>query len=238
MSVPQRLKVYEFKEKGISTENCMELLNYFKQLKGKYQMMYENTHIFVTGIFRELTNQKKMELVKLFNQEFDLHFNIISHGIENYYLGRAMENDYNNKKVLVINMGGKTTELVTINQNKITERQNLKIGVADLLDKFSKANESISKVSIEEVQELVKEKLNGVSFQENYNCAIFTSGEERFELLTGFPLEKNTLFEDGIHKYMIDINQYIEASKKVFFEITLEQLYDLMPQNPKWMELA
>ena len=69
------------KTEGISKENQNELLNYLKSLKEKYNLRYENTHIFVTGIFRELTFEKKQELVKLFNNELDLHFNIISHGI-------------------------------------------------------------------------------------------------------------------------------------------------------------
>ena len=226
------------KTEGISEQNKTELLNYFKELKEKYHLLYENTHIFVTGIFRELSPMKKQEMVKIFNDTLDLHFNIISHGIENYYLGTAMENDYNNKKVLVINMGGKTTELVTFEQNKITKRQNLTIGVADLLNKFPKANESISKVSVEEVEDFVRDRLKEITFEKDYNCAIFTGGEERFELLTNFPLEQNTLFQDGIHKYMISTENYVEASKKVFFEYTLEQLYDLMPQNPKWMDGA
>ena len=42
-------------EEGISKENETELLNYFKELKTKYNMVYHNTHIYVTGIFRELT---------------------------------------------------------------------------------------------------------------------------------------------------------------------------------------
>ena len=226
------------KTEGISEQNKTELLNYFKELKEKYHLLYENTHIFVTGIFRELSPMKKQEMVKIFNDTLDLHFNIISHGIETYYLGTAMENDYNNKKVLVINMGGKTTELVTFEQNKITKRQNLTIGVADLLNKFPKANESISKVSVEEVEDFVRDRLKEITFEKDYNCAIFTGGEERFELLTNFPLEQNTLFQDGIHKYMISTENYVEASKKVFFEYTLEQLYDLMPQNPKWMDGA
>lgn len=226
------------KTEGISEQNKTELLNYFKELKEKYHLLYENTHIFVTGIFRELSPMKKQEMVKIFNDTLDLHFNIISHGIENYYLGTAMENDYNNKKVLVINMGGKTTELVTYEQNKITKRQNLTIGVADLLNKFPEANESISKVSVEEVEDFVRDRLKEITFEKDYNCAIFTGGEERFELLTNFPLEQNTLFQDGIHKYMISTENYVEASKKVFFEYTLEQLYDLMPQNPKWMDGA
>ena len=80
----------------------------------------------MTGIFKNLIQIRKQELVKLFNDKFDLHFNIISHGIENYYLGKAMENNYNDKKVLIINMGGKTTELVTYVGTKITDTMKFK----------------------------------------------------------------------------------------------------------------
>ena len=80
-------------------------------------------------------------MVKLFNEKFDLHFNIISHGIENYYLGKAMQNDYNDKKVLIINMGGKTTELVTFVGKDITGTKNINVGVAELLNNFDKVND-------------------------------------------------------------------------------------------------
>lgn len=225
-------------EDGISKENETELINYFQELKSKYKMEYHNTHIFVTGIFRELSNLKKHYMVKLFNDKFDLHFNIISHGIENYYLGKAMEHDYNNKKVMIINMGGKTTELVTFDKGSITARENLKIGVADLLNGFPQVNEEISACSVEEMDEFVKNKLKDISFDEDYDCAIFTGGEERFEKLTNFNLVPNTLFQDGIHKYMLSLEDYIEGTERVFDTITLSELYKLMPGNPKWMDGA
>lgn len=225
-------------EKGISEYNIKELLTYFEYLQGKYDFKYENTHIYVTGIFRKLNYEKKQEMVKLFNDKFDLYFNIISHGIENYYLGCAMQNDYNNKKVLIINMGGKTTELVTFKGSKIIDTKNLNIGVADLLNNFDKVNDSISGNTIEEMDNYIFEKIKDVEFDKDYDCAIFTGGEERFELLTNFNLVPNTLFNDNIHKYMVSIEDYIEGSKKVFFEITMDELYKLMPENPKWMDGA
>ncbi len=225
-------------EKGISKNNLQELCAYFTELKEKYNLKYYNTHIFVTGIFRNLVSKRKQELVKLFNDKFDLHFNIISHGIENYYLGKAMENDYNGKKVLIINMGGKTTELVTFVGNKITANQNLNLGVADLLNNFSKVNDTYSGDTIDEMSNFVSEKLQDLKLDNDYDCAIFTGGEERFELLTGFNLVKNTLFDDNIHKYMVSLEDYIKGTEKVFYNITLSELYNLMPSNPKWMDGA
>lgn len=225
-------------ERGISDTNLNELCAYFEKIKEKYNLRYENTYIYVTGIFRNLINDRKVELMCLFNDKFDLHFNIISHGIENYYLGKAMQNDYNNKKVLIINMGGKTTELVTFVGNKITDTKNLKVGVADLLNAFPKVNEPSSAATVEEMDDFVAEKLKNLTLDTDYDCAIFTGGEERFELLTNFNLVENTLFNDNIHKYMVSLEDYISGTEKVFYDITLEELYDLMPSNPKWMDGA
>ncbi len=225
-------------EKGISENNLKELCDYFTKIKSKYDLKYDNTHIYVTGIFRNLILQRKQDLVKLFNNQFDLHFNIISHGIENYYLAKAMENDYNSKKVLIINMGGKTTELVTFVGSKITNTKNLNLGVADLLNNFDKVNEKYSGNKVEEMEDFVREKLLDIKLDQDYDCAIFTGGEERFELLTGFNLVDNTLFNDNIHKYMLSLEDYIKGTEKVFNEISMEELYDLMPSNPKWMDGA
>ena len=225
-------------EKGISESNLNELCDYFEKIRLKNNLKYYNTSIFVTGIFRNLIPEKKQELVKLFNDKFDLHFNIISHGIENYYLGKAMENDYNGKKVLIINMGGKTTELVTYVGTKITDTKNLTIGVADLLNNFRRVNERYSGDTVEEMEKFVAERLSDIKLDKDYDCAIFTGGEERFELLTGFHLVENTLFNDNIHKYMLCLEDYITGTKKVFYDISLEELYALMPSNPKWMDGA
>ena len=225
-------------EKGISKNNLKELCDYFEEIKNRYDLKYYNTNIFVTGIFRNLTQERKQDLVKLFNEKFDLHFNIISHGIENYYLTKAMENDYNNKKVLIINMGGKTTELVTFVGDKITDTKNLTIGVADLLNNFDKVNDKYSGDTVEDMEKFVAQRLSNIKLDNDYDCAIFTGGEERFELLTGFNLVNNTLFDDNIHKYMLSLEDYIKGTKKVFYNISLEELYELMPGNPKWMDGA
>jgi len=224
--------------KGLSEINRKDLFEYFQDLKTTYNLRYENTHIFATGIFRSLCYEAKRELVTYFNDSFDLHFDIISHGIENYYIGKAMENDYSNKKVMIINMGGKTTELITFENNKITDRMNINTGVGELISTFPNVNDSLSTVTIEEINDFVKEKIKDIKFDIDYDCAIFTGGEERWQKLTKYNIVPNTLFDDGIHKYMISYDDYISGSQKAFFEITMEELYNLMPKNPKWMDGA
>ena len=223
---------------GISDENMNEMLEYFDNIQTKYGLRYDNTHIFVTGIFRNLSDLKKQEMVRFFNDRFDLHFNIISHGIEAYYLGKATEHDYNGKKVLIINMGGKTTELVTFIGDKLTDTKTVNVGVADILNNFDKINEEYSGNTVEEIEAFTEEKLSSLEIDADYDAAIFTGGEERFELLTNFNLVENTLFIDNNHKYMVSLDDYIRGTKRVFDEISINELYELMPGNPKWMDGA
>lgn len=225
-------------ENGISEDNKKALYDYYQELKAKYKLNYENTYIFATGIFRNLTQDQKRSILKSFNDKFDLHFSIISHGIENYYLGKAMDNDYQNKKVMIINMGGKTTELVTFKDNVIIDRKNLKIGVADLLSEFPNSNDKYSTAKIEDMVNFVKDRIVDEKFDNDYDCAIFTGGEERFEKLTGYNLVDNNIFNDGIHKYMVSFEDFVKGNNKIFFEITMDELYAMLPQNPKWMDGA
>lgn len=225
-------------ELGITEASIKELKEYISDLSDRFLMTLENTQIFATGIFRQIPESQQLALKRIFIEEFDLYFNIISHGIENYYLGKAMEADYNGKKVMIINMGGKTTELVTFENNKITKRHNLKVGVADLLNAFPNSNDTYSTAKIEDMVAFVKGKIEGETFDTNYDCAIFTGGELRFEKLTNYALEPNDLFSDGIHDCKVSFENFVKGNQHIFFELTLQQLYDLMPQNPKWMDGA
>lgn len=224
-------------EKGISQENKKELLDYFNLLKEKYNFNINNTNIYATGIFRKMHSEIKAEFIKNFKSKINLNFSIISHDEENKYLELAMKHNYNNKKVLIINMGGKTTELVTFSSGEVIDRRNIEIGVAELMNKFSQANDKYSSVPIEEVVEYTNTQITE-EFDTDYDCAIFTGGELRFEQLTGYNLVKNTLFDDNIHKYMISYQDFVKGNQKIFFELSIQELYNLMPQNPKWMDGA
>ena len=127
---------------------------------------------------------------------------------------------------------------LTFVENKITDTKNLTIGVADLLNNFDKVNEEYSGNTIEEMERFVAKRLVDIKLDKDYDCAIFTGGEERFELLTGFHLVDNILFDDNIHKYMLSLEDYIKGTEKVFSNMTLKELYALMPNNPKWMDGA
>jgi hypothetical protein len=225
-------------ESGLGKERKEELFFYFEELKNKYSLNNDNTEIYATGIFRKLNDELRLNLIFEFKESIDIEFNIISHDKENYYLEKAMEGDYNNKKVLIINMGGKTTELVTIDKGQVIDRKNIDVGVAELLNKFPNANFEYAKVSIDEVVEYTNSHLNNIDFNNDYDLAIFTGGELRFETLKRYNLVPNTLFKDDRHPFMVSFDDFVKGNNKVLYDLSMNDLYNLMPHNPKWMDGA
>ena len=225
----------EFSEDGIIKENIDKLLKFIKDVKGKYNLTEKNAKIFATGIWRKIPNTQ-LEDVKIKFKELNLNFNVISHEKENFYFEKAMEGNYHNR-VMMVNMGGKTTELVIFNNDKVENRVNLNVGVSDVFDKFENINNLDSGISKEEVinylETLIPEDID-------FNCdiAIHTGGELRFQKLVKYNLQENKFFNDGIHKEYVTYEDFDKKNEEILKNTSLEELRCLMPSNPDWMNGA
>jgi len=213
------------KETGVAAEK-LELL--FAELS---KTPVAATKTFATGIWREIPAAQLAHIKSRVP-----NFNVISHEDEARYLKRATEGlDFGGKKVLVINMGGKTTELVSFAPGAGAPMvQAIKVGVADMLDAFPQVNQPISGATLEEMTEFVSEKLKGVEIGAGYDFALFT-GELRFEKLSGYPLSPNKMFSDANHPFQLSLDDFIAGTKRIFFDLTMDDLRALMPKNPNWM---
>ena len=162
-----------FSEDGIQEENIEKMMAFIKEVKEKYNLDKNNTEIYATGIWRKIPNEQLANIEARFN-ELDLEFNVISHDKENYYFEKAMQGTYNNR-VMMVNMGGKTTELVIFDNDTVENRVNLTVGVSDVFDKYPNINELDSGISKEEVINYLE---NLISEDINFNCdiAIHTGG--------------------------------------------------------------
>lgn len=224
-----------FSEEGILQENIDKLLKVIKEVKEKYNLTEKNTKIFATGIWRKIPNTQ-LEDVKMKFKELNLNFNVISHEKENFYFEKAMEGNYHNR-VMMVNMGGKTTELVIFNNDKVENRVNLNVGVSDVFDKFENINNLDSGISKEEVinylETLIPEDID-------FNCdiAIHTGGELRFQKLVKYNLQENKFFDDGIHKEYVTYEDFAKKNEELLKNTSLEELRSLMPTNPDWMNGA
>jgi len=222
-------------EGGISENNKKELLELLYSIK---ESNYDaKIKIYATGIFRNLTLKTKRNFIDEIFLKTGLYFNIISHELENFYLEKALVGKCNlNEPLLLINIGGGTTELVVMYDEEAIERKNIELGVGKILNEFPEINKSISEIKIEELIEKFKEILP--SIENRPKIAFLSGGELTYMKLANYPLKKNNLFDDEDHPFLIYFEDYKLKNKEVFEKITLEELENMMPENPKWMHGA
>ncbi|MDR0449392.1 MAG: hypothetical protein LBG89_02955 [Rickettsiales bacterium] len=209
---------------GVAEDKINALLTHLSKWRG------QDVKTFATGIWREIPAAQ----LAFLKSNSPVGFDVISHDDEARYLKQAAALPFNGKKALVINMGGKTTELVSVEQGGAVKTQLLKIGVADLLNKFPEVNEEKSGASISDMEKFVAEKLASEEFDTDYDFALFT-GELRFEKLSGYPLEPNTQFSESNHPFQVSIEGFVAGTMRIFFDMTMAELRALMPKNPNWM---
>lgn len=224
-----------FSEDGIQEENIEKMMAFIKEVKEKYNLDKNNTEIYATGIWRKIPNEQLANIETRFN-ELDLKFNVISHDKENYYFEKAMQGVYNNR-IMMVNMGGKTTELVIFNNDTVENRVNLTVGVSDVFDKYPNINELDSGISKEEIINYLE---NLIPEDINFNCdiAMHTGGELRFQKLVKYNLKPNEFFDDGIHKVYVTYEDFDKKNEELLNKTTLDELRSLMPTNPDWMNGA
>lgn len=219
-------------EGGISEKAKKELFELIESIKK--QNKEDLIKLYATGIFRKLIPEARMSFVDEFFLRTGLFFNIISQDMESFYLGMSLIGRCSlNEPVLLINIGGISTELVVMYGEEAIERKNIDLGVGTVNSKFPKINNALSKVDIGEVMKYVNNVLPSLS--NKARVAFYTGGELTYMTLTKYPLKKNNLFKDHDHPYLISVADFAKKNKEMLEKIKLQELESLMPKNPKWM---
>ena len=226
----------DFNESGLSQKNKLELFDFFSYLIKTYSMTNKNTKIYATGIFRDI--KTKGEFIEEFFDNTGLLFNIISHDLEAFYLEKAWvnKNCENLSKMMVINIGGKTTELLFYENGKIIdEPQKLALGVGTILKKYPKINNTYSAYPLSLIVEEILEDIKTLLPKNNniYEAAIYTGGELTYMKCAEYPLVANTIFDDNLHPYMLSTSEYFKRNNTIFSEVSMLNLKKMMPQNPE-----
>jgi len=230
-------KEYFIDEEGISRKNYRELMIYAKDLVQKYSLNRENCKIYATGIWRKISEEQFETLRADFN-DMGLKFNIITHEEETFYFEKAIQGIYDRKRVLMVNISSKTTELIVYDKGNIKDRKTLKIGITEILNNFPEINDENNNLKLEDILNYVIEIIKDEDIDFNCDCGIFIGGELRFQKLVKYNLVPNKIFNDGIHEYMISYEDLEKKNKEVLENITSEDLHLLIPNNKKWIDGA
>lgn len=230
-------KEYFSEEEGISRKNYRELMIYIKQMVQKYELSNENCNIYATGIWRKISNEQ-FEMLRADFSEIGLIFNVILQEAETMYFENGIREIYNSSKALMVNIIGKTTELIVSDKGNVILKKNLKIGVTEILNNFPEINAENCKVKIEDILNYVLEVLKDEKMNFNCDLGIFIGGEFKTKKIVKYNLVPNGIFHDGIHEYLISYKDFESKNKELLEKISLADLYLLMESNKKWLEGA
>jgi len=222
-------------EGGISDLAKKELFELIDSVKEENKSL--PIKIYTTGIFRKLTDVARISFIDEFFERTGLLFNIISQDLENFYLEMALAGKCQlNEPILLINIGGGSTELVVMYGKEAVERKNIDLGVGAINTKFPQINEEMSKITLQEAINFIRENLPDLS--NKVKVAFYTGGELNYMQLASYVLKPNRLFKDNDHPSLISVVDFSKRNKEIFEKVFLKELESLMPNNPKWMHGA
>lgn len=166
--------------------------------------------VFVVGTatLRDATNQ--VEVVNRIEQLFDVKVNVISGIEEGYLTSLGVLNDLKLNNYLIIDIGGRSTEFVFNENNKVVSISS-NIGVVSLSEKFF-SNLPISNSELKSIENYIDNKLpklENLSNREIFGVAgTFTS-------LGSIHLQQSQFNEDDLHHLEIDKNSIIKINEEV-----------------------
>ena len=232
------INTYTKENKAPIDDNDAEvLIALFIDLQQEYQLTRSNTKIYATGHFRYIENA--LDFVREFSIRTNgLYFNIVSQELETFYQdNKFMPYSKTIGRTMVITIGGGSIQITFYEDGRPSRLPvELNWGTNFIKEKFDQINEVDSKEILYEIIDNISEELPHVN--EDYPIAIFTGGEKTFMELAGYPLETNTLSDDEFHPYIISMGDYVLYNEHIFQDMSLDDLINLMPENPGWMKGA
>ena len=193
--------------------------------------------IYATSFFRKLSEAERARIIERVYSATGHLIQTIDQTTENIFLEIALTRSLKtSERLLIVNVGGGSTELVILENSKKVQSINIDIGVVDILKGYEGINDRLSKIPLGDIVADVRQKLPAETAAIKY--AFLTGGELTYMQVAGYPLRDNDIFKDENHPSLIDMASYSQRNGEIFDQVTLAELESFMPENPKWMHGA
>lgn len=216
-----------------SIERGVETLKRFKLICDSF-----NAEIIAvaTSATREALN-KQVFLQKVF-EETGIEINIVS-GYEEarlIYLGVLQSLDIYNKKILLVDIGGGSTEFLIGEKGEVKIASSLKIGAVRLTNKFS-LNAKINKTDLKNSKIFVKGAINQIvrTLEGNdYELAVGSSGTiTNIGSLISADNNPSADFEINLNGFIIKKKSFHTALEKIYKAETVSERLNIPGLDPK-----
>lgn len=212
------LKNHYKQENKISDNDKLELFDFVNTNKE------ENTYVFGTSIFRNLTDTQKEEWKHEFKENTGLDFTIVTPDMENEFTvyGAVANIDYKGKIAVMIGGGG-STELSIVENGEIIEKANSSFGAMDTTDMFPELRTDKAKTDYDYMVEETKKLVN---IPKNKADIMILAGGDYiyyYEELN-YPVESNKFYENPLQPYCLDIETMDKLDRNFFYEVSLDEV--------------
>ena len=215
------------KENKIDEEDKKILFDFVNKIKE------ENTYVFGTSIFRNLTPLQKEEWLNEFKDKTGIEFRIVTSDMENEFTvyGAIQNTDYKGKVAVMIGGGG-STELSIVEDKKIIEKANSSFGAMDTTDMFpdirtDKASTDYD-LMVEETKKLVNVPKNKA------DILILAGGDYiYFYEELKYPVTKNKFCDNPLQPYSLDVKTMDKLDRDFFYNVSLDEVCE-RTQNEGW----
>ena len=181
------------------------LKRYFLEIQ---KQNVEKVFIVGTAALRDANNQ--VEVIHKIEQMFDIKVNVVSGVEEGYLTSLGVLNDSKLNNYLIIDIGGRSTEFVFNENNKVVSISS-DLGVVSLSEKFF-SNLPIGNTDLKDIENYIDSKLPKLEAESNREifgvAGTFTS-------LGSIYLQQTQFNEDVLHHLEIDQNSIMKIYEEI-----------------------
>ncbi len=211
-----------------------EDLNCLISLIKKAYEYTQNVNVYGCSIFRSLSNQELDEVNNLLYKNFKINIQVVSQEDEALYTALGCYGDINyNGKICVFIGGGGSTELIFINNKKVTSNKYFNFGVVKVTSNFPSLKEDVADCTFDEVYDYVNLLIGDI--EENADILILAGGDHLFWYESAkFKMLENSLYKSINQPYIIN-QQMNDEYDRLAITKPLNQIRN-STNNPAWFD--
>lgn len=225
---------------NLTVEGIERAIKVLKKFKEKIDEFGASTHAIATSAIREASNRD--EFLSYVKEHLGIEIKVVS-GYEEarlIYLGVLQGLNIYNKQILLIDIGGGSTEVMVGKNGKVLYAASFKLGAVRLTQKFFEGGRTFNKEQKEKCEKYIKDvissNLNPIH-DIGYEQIIGTSGEIQSITRLLYSSENNSTEFRTFHNVDFTFEQFQKISKNILKCTTLDEIKSIKGLDEKRAEI-